>query len=228
MEVIKIIFYAIISIAFFVGFMWGFYYLMNKVFGVRFTSRYNYNNAVRMNALIHKQNLEELSEIDEETIKLAKEKLSKKFFTHTSDNIIEEVRKIQNNRPPQNDFVSDLTAHRSYELLNGHIYKMAPYCCYYNGITTYLKLLNNIDGIVAISRGEPIPENIDLWFNEANPNVMKFQFKYEQKNVIRFEVFHGGKKHGYDIFLKNADRLNVARWVPYGQTIIKLEFVLCK
>lgn len=228
MEVIKIIFYAIVSIGFFVGFIWGFYYLMNKFFGVQFTSRTNYHNQVRMNELRHNQTISELNDIDEETINLAKENLSKKLFAHTSDNLIEEVRKIQSKSPSKNDFVPDLTEIDDFEVMGNLVYKNAPYCCYYNGITIYLKFITGTEGIIALSRGEPTPSNITSWFNEGYANVIKFEYKYEAKNCIRFLVFHTGKKYGYDVVSKHPSLLKVARWVPYGQTITHLEFVICK
>jgi hypothetical protein len=226
MNVIETIIFAVFAIAFFGAFLGGFYYLISKVFGVQFTSKYNYHNQVQSNKLRHRQIVTDLAEVDHETIELAKDRLRKKFFAHTSDNIVEEVLKIQLERGGQNDFIPDLTTKRDYELLNGHIYMMAVYCCYYNGITTYLKFLSKREGIIAFSRGQPNNENIDTWFNEINGNVIKFEFKYERKDVIRFEIYYG-RKYGYDIFLKNAEQLNVARWVPLGETITKLNFVLC-
>lgn len=224
MNIFEIILTAITTILFISGFLAGLYYLFYKVFGVQFTTRSNHHRTVETNKIAHMQNLNALQEFDKETIRKAKENLSKNFFAHTSNNLIEEIRGGQNKYIAKNEYIPDLSKVYSYETL-GIVFKDAIYCCFYNGITTYLQFINNHEGYIALIQDEPKPLSLKRWFNERNKNVVKFRYEYYATNAIKMNVFHNGKKFTYYITSKSPDYLNVSRSSPYN--VNNLKFVIC-
>jgi len=225
------LFAAILGIGLIILFFSGLRYAMNKFFGVDLTSRGNYNNRVRQNALEHKLNLRELSDIDKDTIDEAKKNLSKKFFAHTSSNILEEARIILNSKSAKPNFNPHIGAIRKYEILYAFIYKDAPYCSYYNGSTTYIKIINDKEGLLDIYNGEPEIELIDTIMSSINPYARKFEYSFDGFS-IKFDIFHTGRKYWYQIYpdknSKTPNSLKASRGISFSQTIIRLDFAICK
>jgi len=226
------LFGAIFGIGGIILFFWGFMYLMNKFFGVELTSRSNYKNRVRQNAQEHSFNLRELEDIDQETINEAKRNLSKKLFAHTSSNIIEEAKNVQNKNPSQNNLKPNLTAIPNYEVLHNFIFKNAIYYAYYNNSTTYVKILNNNEGILASFGGEPNAQIVDYLFKLESNDTIKFEYKFDGHDTIKFDVFHNGRSYWYSIYSnihsKTPVSLKCDRGIPFGQTIARLNFNLFK